>query len=309
MPELPFDPGRLDLFWRFVCERQRVWHRRNIERLPPPWTDDPVLQREWIINIYRELDPGTKYVITEILERPEPAADRIFNVVIYRIVGRKETHAALGFQRLASFDSAHFTGVLGRLREQGQPPFTAAYMVSGYAQMGTRDKAENIARLLCRIRDGFGETHASLQAAKTSEEAFLVLRSLYGLGGFLAYQILVDLRYPLAVEGGRGLLPFSNDDWVEAGPGAKKGIAMILLPGSRADRLEVMRWCRDRQHEEFRRLGLQFPFLKDAQGAPVPLSLANIQGCFCEFHKYVKIREQTGRGRRKFTASSSRQLP
>jgi hypothetical protein len=36
------EPAVLD-FWRFIAERHRVFLRRTVWRLPPPWTVDPIL--------------------------------------------------------------------------------------------------------------------------------------------------------------------------------------------------------------------------------------------------------------------------
>lgn len=296
-----FDPARLAEFWWFVCERQAIWHRRCVERQPPPWTDDPVLRGTRFTNVYRELDPGTCYTILEILERDAPEPDRVFNVMLYRLIGRAQTHAALGFQELARFDAGRLATGLQAIRASGAPPFTAAYTVSAYRSMGSPDKCENVARLFGRLAEDFTGFHARLIAAASPSAAHGVLGSPYGLGNFLAYQVFVDLTYPLAPDG-RGVLPFSQDDWASAGPGARRGIAALTGSREGIDDLAVMRRLRDEQQAEFDRLGLCFRALRDASGGPVPLTLANIQNCLCEFHKYVKIRAGTGRGRRRFEA-------
>ncbi|HLC51595.1 MAG TPA: nucleotide kinase domain-containing protein [archaeon] len=41
-----FKQDMLDLFWKFVCERQKIWHRRFVEKLPQPWTDDKIMQAD-----------------------------------------------------------------------------------------------------------------------------------------------------------------------------------------------------------------------------------------------------------------------
>jgi hypothetical protein len=301
-----FAPDRLDLFWRFVCERQWIWRRRVAQGLPPPWTDDPILQHERFTNAYRELDPGTRYVIEYVLELDVPRPDKVFNVMLYRLVGRSETHSALGFQFLATFDPSGLERSLKDLRGAGRPPFTAAYMVSAYSAMGSSDKTENVARLFAALHANFDQLFARIDRCVTAAEAHATLRSAYGFGNFLAYQVLVDLLYPLRVYGNRGLLPFSHDDWASPGPGARRGIEMLLQPkmfrqpNATELLLEVMRWLRDHQQAEFARLDLDFPYLEDADGELIMISLANIQNCLCEFHKYVKISEGTGRGRRKF---------
>ncbi|HUY77068.1 MAG TPA: nucleotide kinase domain-containing protein [Ktedonobacterales bacterium] len=301
-----FSLPRLDLFWRFICERQMVWRRRSLEKLPPPWTDDHILREQRFTNIYRELDPGTQYVINNVLEIEAPKPDKIFNTMLYRLVGRAETHAAVGFQYLATFDPQHFITTLKRLRDvEGKAPFTAAYMVSAYASMGSHDKVENVARLFDLLHRRFDAFYASIEGCHHPSEVYETLSTAQGFGNFLAYQTLVDLLYPLNVYGGKPLLPYTHDDWASAGPGARRGIAMLLAAGVTPDHLAVMRWLRGHQDAEFERLGLAFPFLADADGRPKPISLANIQNCLCEFHKYVKISEGTGRGRRKFASAQT----
>ena len=76
---------------------------------------------------------------------------------------------------------------------------------------------------------------------------------------------------------------------------------MLLKEGGRASNLAVMNWLRWNQDAEFARLGLIFHHLLDRSGRPIAISLANIQNCLCEYHKYVKIRSGTGRGRRRFS--------
>ncbi|MGH2344269.1 MAG: nucleotide kinase domain-containing protein, partial [Chloroflexota bacterium] len=258
------DPERRVLFWRFLCERQRVWQRRFVQRCAPPWTDDPVLRRERFTNVYRELDPGTQYALTDILETVHAREDKIFNIMLYRLIGRATTHAKIGFQHLDSFRPHVLEACLKYIRdEEREPPFTAAYMVSGYTSMGSRDKAENIARLFARIQAGFAAFFTHVEACPTSAEVYAYLRSMPGFGNFLSYQVLVDLLYPLQVYGNRPLLPYSHDDWASAGPGALRGITMLLSNGSMAEHLEVMRWLRDHQSDEFTRLGLDFPYLQD----------------------------------------------
>jgi hypothetical protein len=301
-----FRDNRLDLFWWFVYERQSIWHRRFARKLPPPWTQDLVMQRERFTNVYRELDPGTQYAIQRILEVDAPKADKIFNVMLYRLIGRAETHAEIGFQRLQSFDPTHLERTLKSIRDdKDEPPFTAAYMVSAYVKMGSYEKIENVVRLFAQLHRDFASFHARIESCTRADAVYDVLRSAYGFGNFLAYQVLVDLLYPLRAYVRAPLLPYSHDDWASAGPGARRGIEMLLQEDARVSHLDVMRWLRRHQLSEFGRLGLEFPYLVDGQGKQIEISLANIQNCLCEFHKYVKISEGTGRGRRKFTPSTS----
>ena len=296
-----FNPENLMLFWTFIAERQWIWHRRFIEKLPPPWTNDDTLRVERFTNVYRELDPGTKYVIEMILEQDEMRSDKIFNAMLYRLIGRSDTHATLGFQRLRNFSAHDLESKLKYIRDvEKKTPFTGAYMVSAYTKMGSKDKIENIARLFDKISLQFEDLYNEIEQSKSSEDVYYILRKPYGFGNFLSYQVLVDLLYPLNICGNKPLLPFSHNDWASAGPGAQRGIRILLKDKRSIDHLSVMVWLTQNQQNQFKKFNIEFPFLKNSTGDKNLLSLANIQNCLCEFHKYVKIREKTGRGRRKF---------
>lgn len=298
--------GKRDLFWKFIHERQKVWQKRVIELEKPPWTTDEIIRSNRFTNIYRELDPGTQYAIQNILEHNAPKEDKIFNIMIYRLIGRSETHAFLGFQSLSDFDAEDFEERLKRRRDRdGETIFTGAYMVAGYSQMGSSDKVENIARLFDKVSNEFDDNIIQILAKNSLKEVYEGLQAIPGFGTFLAYQVLVDLLYPLESYNGSSLLSFSPNEWAKAGPGAQKGIKSLRSePGLKY--LDVMNWLYKNQRSEFERLGLDFPYIQDVDGNEKEISLANIQNCLCEFYKYDKIRQNNGRARRRFNPRESR---
>ena len=313
-PGRPFDVARredfrrdrLDGFFRFVGERQRAWFRRVVLGEDAPWTADEVLGEHRFTNVYRVLDPGTQYAIQSVLERGAPALDRLFNVLLYRLVGRPATHDYIGFQRVDTFDASEFERALRARRDGGEPVFTGAYLVAGYAGFGGSDKVENVARLFGEVAERFDAFYADVRGAAGPEQVYSAIRSLPGFGNFLAYQVLVDLLYPLPAHGGEPFLPFSPDEWAAAGPGAKRGLAVLVDAGADCSDLEAMRWLRQNQAAEFDRLGIDFPWLRDDDGGRIEPSLADVQNCCCEFYKYEKVRTGEGRTRRRFTPEGRR---
>jgi hypothetical protein len=296
----------LDLFWQFIAERQKVWYRRVVEGRPAPWTDDDILQEYRFTNVYRALDPGTQYVIQDILEVDASPGDKIFNVMLYRLIGRLETHEYLGFQSLDSFRTEEFEEQLKHRRDDlGETVFTGAYMVSGYNHMGSSDKVENVAALFGELTDN-STFFDDILSAESLPDAYDVLRSQPGFGNFLSYQVLVDLLYPIDYYDGDSILPFSPNDWSSPGPGAQKGLKQLVTEFNSFTRLDVMRWLRQNQQQEFDRLSLEFPYLETVDGKRLELSLADIQNCLCEFYKYDKILNSNGRARRCFRNSEAR---
>ena len=292
---IPFRQEELDLFWRFVTERHWIWHRRFILKQSSPWTDNPILQKHKFTNIYRELDPGTQYA-RQIMSHDAPRPDIMFNVMIYRLMCSIPTYDGWGFHRLEEFDLEQFQSYLKGLYETGQPVFGNAYLISPYSSMGSEYKYVNVARLFGYILRDFDWIWRRVDTAPSFEKAFKVLNGLYGFGPFLAYQVMVDLTYPLPNTYAKSaILPWSQDDWAKLGPGAIRGFAR-LSPSMQ--RLKGLRWLRDAHRAEFDSLGLDFPYLRNAEGEEVPLTLANLQNCLCEFHKYRSIMDGTGKAQR-----------
>jgi hypothetical protein len=287
--ESSFDPERLDLYWRFITERQLVLARRLAD-LPGPWTTDPIMAAEFITNMYRELDPGTEYVINEILEYEKPV-DVVFNVMMYRLMGSQPDTHELIHQTAKKFSTDEMIDTL-RGVDMDFKIFGDAYRVAAYHEEGGADKVENVARMFAKFAVGMPETMRRLKACTSTKDAFAIFKGMQGMGEFLAHQITVDLLY-----GDDPVLPFGDNEWAQAGPGARSGIWAMIKPGLKpSNLLMVMEWLRDNQTEQLEKRGLMFPWPINEEGQTVPLSLCNIQSTLCEYYKYVRIwsGEKTG---------------
>lgn len=283
-----FHPVYLDLYWRMIAERQRIWQRRE-EGMVPPWTLDPILAREFITNMYRELDPGTVYAVDTILAADVEPVDKLFNLCIYRLMGSRESsHRAIGVVELKTFNSKRARKAWAEMEES---PFGEAYRTASYSEQGGGDKVENVALLFKAMKTTLPPVWEAVTEATELRHVYDALNGMQGFGEFLAYQIMVDLLYPAPEE---PLIPFTQDDWAMAGPGARKGIWRLMKPGMKpSSLLEVMTWLRDHQEDEFNRLDIQPVWMKDSDGEDVPLSLCNIQSTLCEFFKYARIWDGT----------------
>jgi hypothetical protein len=317
-----FRKRELDTFWRFVYERQSIWHRRFILKLPQAeWTQDFVLSRNKFTNIYRELDPGTQFSINEIMsidpysdpryekwaDGPDLRPDKVFNVMLYRLMCSIPTYGGWGFRRIEDFDWQDFEEYLGAIYRTGEPVFGNAYLISPYSSMGAPLKYQNVARLFGNVASNFRQNRffERLDTAPSFQAAYGVIAKQYGFGPFLAYQVMVDLTYPLPnTKYGSALIPWNQDDWARLGPGAKRGFGR-LSPSY--NQLAGLKWLRDNQRREFTRIGVDFPFLtisrKDGTVEEVELTLANLQNCCCEFHKYRSIQDGVGKAQRIYTPS------
>lgn len=299
-----FRNEELNTYWRFVYERHSIWHRRFILKLPRErWTQDEILKKIKFTNMYRELDPGTRYAREHILEVAADRRDIVFNMMLYRLMCSIPTYDGYGFQTIEDFDWLDFQTYLGEIYESGRPVFGNAYLISPYSSMGSEYKHVNVARLFGNIRANFLRLNIfkDLDEAKSFEQAFKIINAMYGMGPFLSYQVMVDLTYPLSPPY-RQVFPFSQNDWVRLGPGALRGFARVSPSiGGGPSGLKCLR---ENQREEFARLGLDFPWLLDEDGGEVELTLANLQNTFCEYHKYRSIQDGIGKSQRLFVPRS-----
>ena len=94
-----------------------------------------------------------------------------------------------------------------------------------------------------------------------------------GFADFLAYQVFVDLTY---IED----FPFSENEFVIAGPGCKRGMDKLFIDRDDMTYEECLFWLRDR----FDKL---MSWLDRKGHWP--------ENCFCEFSKYMKALDGTGR--------------
>lgn len=301
-----FEPTFLDLFWQFLCERQWVWYRRVIEEQEAPWTEDPILQREFFTNVYRTLDPGTNFVVTDILDKKQSAKAKLLQIMFYRLTGSQmpTLTAVQKYMSPASFDKNMIMKRLRKLHEKSPKYlFGDSYRVAAYSELGGVDKIENITLLFESVLDEFDDLFDELSDAEGTEKLYRVMSSVRGFGEFLAYQIVLDC----IMENSKGKKLFDGDpnDWAIAGPGARKGLwAMIRDDLQPANMLMPMEWLRDHQDEEFERLGLEFPYLVDDEGV-LKLTTADIQTSLCEYFKYVRIWKGEMKSSRAFKPESS----
>lgn len=312
-----FDRAARRRLIHYIRERQRVALRRASGQRPP-WTDDPVLREYHFTNVYREMDPGTAYA-RRIIYADRPANERLFNLMVYRMVGREETHEALGWLHPPpGFDRDHFVDTIHAIQDADGSAYTGSYMVNGYHWMGTRDKAENIARLieeLGGVRPHYktGERLPGWEAfwnrvnrAGSREEVHAAISGANGWGGFLAYQVMVDMSYPAGEyrPSPRHVVPSfgDNDGWVFLGTGARKGLDLVAgrrVP--RAQHQDVITALRGEVNDALEAEGFGW-LTPETSGRPLRLTKANLLNCLCEVFKYDRALEGGTRPRMGFDA-------
>jgi hypothetical protein len=297
-------------FYDFVLARQLAWFNRHVLCLPRAgWTTDPILQVHRFTNVYRFLDRGTQFAVGEILERegsgPVPMNDGgrlhltvegLQDLLIYRYTNNIQTF--LNVRSAVEYGEWHIVQeVLEAMRERGETLYTNAYITTYCPSWVPGEPIKSLVRQLQYLYDAAYALHVTLSDANSGRMAFQAIEALRGVGPFLAYQLLGDLRTPLAQAGGPALA-IDTENWCHVGAGALAGLKLVLGDGfQKFAAVGACQALRDGQVMAFargeERGNPRFPYVTDFSrdplfGDPVQLTLHDVEHSLCEFQKYVR---------------------
>lgn len=267
----------MDDFLFFTAERHRIWEKRQAG-LAQPWTTDPILASKKFTSVFRILDPGTQFVLTDLFEPGLDPRDQLMRAFLYRHTGRVEAWQYLdvttGYPTVSSLEDVRAALKDYRGAPQKRPVFTGAYLVFPQSDVPGTDKLDSIVNLASRLftPGSPDDVMPAWNRARTQAQRFAALRSNKGVGDFMAMQTLTDWGYAQPDD--------LEDEFLVPGPGSIKGAA-ALFPGVRT--MEVVR----RVVQEVRalpdcpRLGYRVPSLMDIGS-----------NLLCEYSKYARFAKQ-----------------
>lgn len=279
----------LDRFLYWVEERHRIYLRRTAGE-PKPWTDDSILQNNYFTNVYRELDKTTVWFREQLREplRDDPRV--IFATAAFRWFNRISTGEILRERGwLLEWNDAAVLAELGARRDRGEQLFTGAFMINSPPG---EPKLEAIVR---RITDVWRRREALLRKAQNwtrLAEAHADLTRYDGLGGFMAYEIVCDLRHTAILEHATDKLLWSNP-----GPGAIRGLYRLL---GREIKNKSNAACppvpKDWEMQTRRLLAL----LRERFPAMPPFEMREVEMSLCEYDKFVRLLLGEGKSKRTY---------
>lgn len=276
-------PLEVLVYW--INERHDIYLRRQAGQ-PWPWTEDPILQKHKFACVFRELDKTTAWMrknLTDPHIDDDPAL-MIFNCALFRMVGTIDYCQAIGGWQ-DHFDPDKLISIGEKMREEGKQVFTGAYIISG-GSVGPGNKLrmvieENIMEVWRKRK----HLAAVAAATKRMSSVFKELLELpgYGGSGFMAYELVTDLRWT-KVFGEEE--PTDTMTWSNPGPGAMEGLNLIH------NRPLNYRLRSDLMLEEMRELLIKLPELTN-ENVPV-FELRDVEHCLCELSKYWRCLQGEG---------------
>lgn len=259
------NPKEAFAYW--INERYRILQKRQAGE-PKPWSDDPIFQTVYFTNVHREGDRTTKY-IREWAKQVD--GELIVPAYVYaRLVNREQTLARTGECFVNGFKPMRLKALLDSIRDEGLQVFSGAYLIT---TCGVRmDKLDYVVRV---VQHSLQRDYSDCRDCQDTWEK---LKSINGLGSFLAAQVVADLKntihHPLE----------EASDWmsfVASGPGSRRGVNYYF--------------GRDPTHP-FSEMYFK-KFISQIREETLPLldgipTMCNqdLQNCLCEFSKYMRVR-------------------
>ena len=246
---------------------EREWVRKHKEAgEPKPWSADPVFHTTYFCNVHREDDKVTKWIASRwrnmegVKHEAAMVLARMFNLPDHLMyLDPRDPGCEENLVKSKN------------LRDSGHKLFSGAYLIT---TCGVRmDKVDYVYEVVRNVakRTIFCDT---------LENTAKQLMQVNGLGTFMAAQVVADLKN---TEGH----PLQNAtdwwSWCAVGPGSLRGIRW--LDGySSVTKGQFLR-CIQSLHANL--------------GSDIPkMHMQDFQNCLCEFDKYCRVKNGTGRSKR-----------
>jgi hypothetical protein len=285
-------PTQRFIYW--VKERHSIYLKRQAGR-PKPWTDDVVLQKNFFTNPYREHDKTTKWFADNIRDPLSMKPEVLMATVIFRWFNLISTgELLLKHNLLTKWNEAKAIKLLNKAWADGaNPVFTGAYLIK--ADNGPRGcKIPGVCKAITRVWQDRKRLVKVCQDDCRLQALWKELKKFRYLGGFMAYEIVCDLRYTSLLQNATDTL-----DWCNIGPGARRGMNRIL------GNVDHLNGPIDKKVWAAKTADLLAKFATEAaiHGMPSP-EMREVEHSLCEFDKFERVRTGVGgRSKRKYNAT------
>lgn len=278
-PHKNTEPLERLVYW--VSEREKIRLLKEAGK-PQPWTKDPILSKYRFCNANRENDRVTKWIALNW--RRNAHVDHCWHaMIIARFINWPDTLEYCRYPEPWPTKGERFIAKLKALESAGARIFTGAYIVSTNGATGS--KVDHVIKLFDRAWQELYPFRPT-----TLQEGYDTLRSVNGIGSFMAAQVLADLKYTPLLRKAKDWM-----DFVAPGPGSQRGLNRILGYGLPSQ------W----NNKNFTAALIQ---LRQDAAKLLPeiaqFHLQDVQSLLCEFDKYERVLHGQGKPRSQYRRST-----
>lgn len=284
----------LSYLYLWIKERYNVHLNKDIYKKQYPWTKDEIISKYRFTNVRREHDKETKWIIKNIcLNDDLNYKNKLLNIILFRLFNKSRTIKIFGLIDFNNFNEEGIMKKLEKFKNKKYIYFSNAFYTSGPKRVSNlkfpKDKNAVIKMIkLVRLYDE-NNIVEKIKNCTNQKQVFEILKSCPGIGNFLAYQMFVDFTYIKE-------FPFSENEFVVAGPGCKNGLKLIFEDFDKMNYEESLFWIRDNQFNLFKKFNYNpKEMFSDLPESERYLNLMSLENCMCEFSKYLRAINSEGR--------------
>ena len=297
----PFVPERINEWAYWIVEREAMRRRKEKGQPgmygPGTYSDDPHMAFTRYCNVRRMDDKVSQWLMAHWYPKDTedyPAKEIVACALAARMINRPETLAHITDGKpFSSWNYKRFHTRMYEVKASGTSVFTNAYIING-ASGGPK-----IEQVLNAIEKCFTTKPFHYFDNESMQRTAKHLHSLPGIGGFMAGQVVADLRWVLDGEDPMDNFWADRMVWAPPGPGSSRGMKYLLglsspdnMAGRGSDLSEV----------QFLRYLPTLIFI--AKRHPTVgkvfkdrgLEAHDIQNTLCELSKYIRVKNG-GRGK------------
>ena len=273
-------------YW--ISERENIRNAKETG-LPKPWSKDPVFQTTYFTNVNREDDKVTKWIRENWPYAPDHSdTAEVYDIamIVARIFNNPDTLLEIG-QPHRDLETWLWLAedILEAKRDRGERIWNGAYIISTNGKkMDKLSYCIQLIEKMCKSPNITGN-------CETLAEAHKELMKVEGLASFLAAQVVADLK------NSDGHRLFQAPDWwtfSAPGPGSLRGLSWFW-----EEKITPKNY-----HEKIKE-AMEFLSWEIPGGIMSILCMQNLQNCFCEFDKYMRVSTGTGRSKRRYDGANS----
>ena len=281
-------------FFDFAKERHKIYLRRHEQKLPAPWTEDPILHKFRFTNVYRELDNVTLWFAKNARNRYEgDAVATLMATVVFRLFNRNTTGEALFLQQelghLSAFERFLEDGdafaMEGPIRAYcGKGPYcTGSYIINSPNGM---NKLVGVLQMIQWVWDGRADVFRAIEQAGTLEATWAAFTKFPHIADFTSYEFVTDLRWTHLLRSAPDILT-----WANPGPGAMRGLNRLYDRPLNKNQQKHLFVCEMRAVLEASRNPENWPSYWPK------LEMREVEHTLCEMDKYLRTKNGEGRPR------------
>lgn len=288
----------LKKYYYYMTERYRIYRKKESgEKFP--WTDNKILQTNSFTCVKRWQDRTSKWLIDNISNNPKfTYEDRFWRTIVFRIYNKVDTMVQAGILRDDFWN--YITVSADEIDKRKDDVYTRAYKVVSLkykhkeAYPNSNWRSLNL-RFIRDYRESY-EGKIPVAATLRADNAISWLKSIPGVGNFIAYQIFTDLTYI-------NEYPISELEYTLCGPGCMAGINFLFESTDKMTYEETLFWLRDHIIGLFKSIDSNFDInemFSDLSEDNRTFTLSDLQNSFCEFSKLIYLEQNRHKNPRKY---------